>query len=82
MRLPNEALHKVEKARIEVFYANRFMAKFWSERRGRNELRFYSGWYWYLKSRSGKAATGEHGPFRSRMSAYKNAFENMQMQLD
>jgi hypothetical protein len=80
MRLANSVLEKVEDAKIEVFYADRGMTIYWNERRGTKELRYFTGWYWYIK-RGNKAATAEHGSFRSRMAAYRDGFVQMQMRL-
>lgn len=82
MRFSNSVLTKLEDAKVEVFYADRGMTKFWNERRGRRELRFFTGYYWYLRSRANKALTAEHGPFRSRMAAYRDGFYQMQLRVD
>lgn len=80
MRLSNSVIESVDNAKIEVFYADRAMTLYWNGRRGKNELRYFTGWYWYIK-RNGRAASSEHGPFRSRMAAYRDGFYAMQMRL-
>lgn len=80
MRLSNEVIEMVENARIEVFYANRGMTAYWNGRRDKGELRYFTGWYWYIK-RGNRAVSSEHGPFRSRMAAYRDGFHSMQMRL-
>lgn len=80
MRLADDVIRKVEGAKIEVFYANRSMTAYWNERRSSRELRFFTGWYWYI-AKNGRAATAEHGPFKSKMAAYRDGFHAMQMRL-
>lgn len=73
MRLPKGVYDAVNNRKIEVFYADREMARFWNERRLSGELRFYAGWYWYVEEH-GRAVSNEHGPYHSRSAAYRSAF--------
>lgn len=80
MRLPSEVIERVERFRIDVFYADRGMTRYWNRSRSkRNELRFYCGWYWLTKDERGRAGEAEHGPFHSKSAAIRDAFERMHL---
>lgn len=79
MRLARDVVSAVESARIELFYADRGMTQYWNTRRLGGELRYFTGWYWYVKGNNGKVASEENGPFKSRMAAIKDCFQKMQM---
>lgn len=80
MRLPNDVIERVERFRVDVFYADRGMTRYWNRGRSkRNELRFFCGWYWLTNNERGRASEAEHGPFNSKSAAIRDAFERMHL---
>jgi hypothetical protein len=81
MKLARKVIEAVEESRIELFYADRGMTNYWNKRRDKGELRYFTGWYWYIKGKNGKVESDENGPFKSRMAAIKDCFQRMQMRV-
>lgn len=81
MRLPDEAYRMVEQRKVKVFFANREMVSYWNQNRLGGELRYYTGWYWYIEGNSGRAESQEHGPFHSRSAAYRDASVKLQVRV-
>lgn len=81
MRLPDDAYEMVEKRKVKVFFANRGTVAYWNENRLGGELRYYTGWYWYIEGPTGRAETEEHGPFHSRSAAYRDAAVKLQVRV-
>jgi hypothetical protein len=71
--MPNAIYDAVDNREIRVHFVGRVAARYWNDRRGPDDLRVYTGWYYYYES-NGKAASIDHGPFRSKSAAYKEAF--------
>jgi hypothetical protein len=81
MWLPKSVVEVVSRARIKVFYADRGMTRFWNDNKAPKDLRYFTGWYWYVKSRNGRAESEEHGPFKTKSSAYRDGYYKMQLRV-
>lgn len=79
MRLPDAVYARVRSAGVDVFFADRWMTRFWNDRRSAGDLRFYGGWYWWKRGEDGRADTPENGPFHTRASAFRDAYEKCQL---
>lgn len=79
MRLPKVVYENVKERGVEVFFADRWTCKWWNERRNSGELRFYGGWYWWVRGETGLAETMENGPFKTESAAYRDAAEKLQV---
>lgn len=79
MRLPNSILYTVQKAGVEVFYADRHTTRVWNGLRMRGEPLRYGGWYWMRKQKGRITETDEDGPFRSESAAIRDAYVKLQL---
>lgn len=76
--LPKNVVGAVEKRKVKVYFADRTTTKYWNDRRNKDDLRFFGGWYWYEEV-NGKASETENGPFKSESAAYRDAFLSLSL---
>lgn len=77
--LPKNVVGAVDKKRVRVYFADRTQTKFWNERRGKEDLRYFGGWYWYIET-NGKASETENGPYKTESAAYRDAFLDLSLE--
>jgi hypothetical protein len=76
--LPKNVVGAVDRKKVKVYFADRTMTKFWNERRNRDDLRFFGGWYWYIET-NGRAEETENGPYKTESAAYRDAFLSLSL---
>jgi hypothetical protein len=78
MRLSKIVLSDLTKIRVEVFEASRITTKFWNDRRGPKEPRFFCGWYWYTQ----RDPNAINGPFKTVSAAHRDAYVRLVMRVN
>lgn len=79
MRLPDDVQHRVKKAGITVYYADRRITKLWNKDRLKGEPCQYGGWYWQKVQGRRIMETDTDGPFRSESAAIRDAYVKLQL---
>lgn len=79
MRLPNGLIDAVDRAGVEIFYADRHTTKVWNGLRLQGEPLRYGGWYWVRRQKGRITDTDEDGPFKSESAAVRDAFVKLQL---
>ncbi len=79
MRLPDRVLEAVNRAGVEVFYADRHTTRVWNGLRLQGEPLRYGGWYWMRRSKGRIVEADEDGPFRTESAAIRDAFVKLQL---
>lgn len=79
MRLPVRVVQAVNKAGVEVFYADRHTTKVWNTLRLQGEPLRYGGWYWMRRQKGRITETDEDGPFKTESAAIRDAFVKLQL---
>jgi len=77
--LPNAVFVAADKLGVVVFQARLPQVQGWNEARGTRSLRKFCGWYWYLRGRTGRPETPDHGPFTSPSAAYADAITKLEV---
>jgi hypothetical protein len=77
--LPDAVFVAADKLGVVVFQARSPQVQGWNEGRGARSLRKFCGHYWYLKGRSGRPETPDHGPFSSASAAYADAITRLEV---
>lgn len=77
--LPDAVFVAADKLGIVVFQAKMPQVQGWNSERGNRALRRFCGHYWYLKGRSGRPETPDHGPFMSKSAAYADAIGKLEV---
>ena len=72
-------LRAVDKAGVEVFFADRHTTRVWNGLRLQGEPLRYGGWYWMRKQNGRIVAADEDGPFRTESAAIRDAFVKLQL---
>lgn len=62
-KLSTEAVRMIDRAGVEIMYADRQVVKLWNDLRDPHEEPYFTGWYWHHE-----AIPSEFRPFRG---AYK-----------
>jgi hypothetical protein len=79
MRLTDKVMLAVEAARVDVSFVNRDTTRWWNERRGQGELRYFTGWYWVRKDARNRIDGDQNGPFHSMSAAVRDAYTRLQL---
>lgn len=79
MRLAGSVLHAVDKAGVEVFFADRHTTRVWNGLRLQGEPLRYGGWYWVRRLKGRIVEVDEDGPFRTESAAIRDAFVKLQL---